>query len=508
IHQIIGHDLVDVFSICKNVDRHGRKEIKGGQHANSETFTTQKELTILGTDNKLYRGRIDSCKMALPQQKRHAKVRKQAAGDVQIPGTAQTNVSTVKEHNINLEEFDFTIRTLADEYLFEYFDWRAQFDEQDLPKELQEDLFQHWKTVVCDDRPCTCTGECDEKFLNDEEQKTSPIRTINDAGEKYDTMCLCSDCSCECEKYINDGSDDSLCICSECSCKCLKKCSREFSNSDSKLSINEESTVNVLLQQQNSTLEQPSLIYKSSCCDDLPLVKVHHQCECNDVEDEDQKYDEVADQVKQPGQATNQEGRLCTNHEDISNVEKTFLMSECFDGKRDRWTDQFDIYQANDTLPMEFDKWIHSVTNGTHESWNPTRIQTAPVTYAQEHGTECVFCEKLKLDDPAETRQRLMSKLCKERENELIKRALEASVSHLNERKTMEISHRSSIMFLKRFTTMTEPQSSPTSIVSSTAFEKDSQKQELKPRRKMARNILKEKSFTLIGSKPVVRPVD
>lgn len=67
--------------------------------------------------------------------------------------------------------------------------------------------------------------------------------------DMYDDRCICSECSCSCEKYL---SDESVCLCSKCSCKCLK----DFQNDEGNIQdIIETSNENIALLQTDDTSE-------------------------------------------------------------------------------------------------------------------------------------------------------------------------------------------------------------------------------------------------------------
>ena len=82
-------------------------------------FNTSQEILIVGTNNQLYRGHIDSCHM--------------------IPSTntkktnlyMKTNVNKASDiQRVNFDQLDKTEKSIVDEHLFEYLDWQMDFDDQ------------------------------------------------------------------------------------------------------------------------------------------------------------------------------------------------------------------------------------------------------------------------------------------------------------------------------------------------------------------------------------------
>jgi hypothetical protein len=113
VHHLIGYDPADIYSICnKNKTRQKKKK-----SSNYEIFQTDQDLLIVGNDNKLYRGRINSCEI-IPLKKSEKKNEKSVIDEN----------SEIKK--FNFDQLDQTIKTIADEHLFEYLDWQTQFNEQ------------------------------------------------------------------------------------------------------------------------------------------------------------------------------------------------------------------------------------------------------------------------------------------------------------------------------------------------------------------------------------------
>ena len=98
------------------------------------TMTNRYELTIVGTDKKLYRGQIETCDIQPLKKKDTKQMKKQ---------TIQNEMNDMSK--IPLEQFDPTIQTVADEHLFEYLDWQNQFHQQVIHSSLK-DQFPH---VIC-----------------------------------------------------------------------------------------------------------------------------------------------------------------------------------------------------------------------------------------------------------------------------------------------------------------------------------------------------------------------
>jgi hypothetical protein len=156
-----------------------------------------------------------------------------------------------------------------------------------LPDELCEELFHHWKSILCEDQPCICNSElkCEENpFIN------IPIDSSSASlNPSYDDRCICSKCSCDCEKY---PTDESNCLCSQCSCKCLQE------DSDEKIEFNNQS--NHLTNELNINQE-----FQIMPTENISLVE---EIEGNDKEE--------------------------------------IMISDCFSNRIDRWTRQFDIFQG------------------------------------------------------------------------------------------------------------------------------------------------------------------
>lgn len=151
-----------------------------------EILRRNNDVLIMGKNNQLYRGRIETCEQ-IPlkiHEKKSMKIR--------------SNIEQKSEFHL-----DQSNEKILDEHLFEYLDWNIQFNEQvflriritnlffsfeikDLPDELCEELFNHWTSIICQDQPCQCEQQ---------------IESIQSEYSSIDvTICLCSQCSCDCLK--------------------------------------------------------------------------------------------------------------------------------------------------------------------------------------------------------------------------------------------------------------------------------------------------------------------
>ncbi|UJR25587.1 hypothetical protein I4U23_006931 [Adineta vaga] len=195
IHHLLGYDPSNIYNTMKKKKSNIQKIM----------FHNSQDIEIVGTNNQLYRGQIDSCER-IPLKKSKEKKRK-----IKI-----NHDDKIENMKINFDQFNQSDKTLTDEYLFQYIDWQAHLNEQDLPDELCKVLFEHWQTIVCEDQPCQCKSELEieENVLNEIEIKPS-ILSIR--SHEYH-RCICKDCTCECEKYseseelqtISDDIKDSL----------------------------------------------------------------------------------------------------------------------------------------------------------------------------------------------------------------------------------------------------------------------------------------------------------
>jgi len=262
IHDLLGYDPSDICNINK------KKKIN--KKSNIEIFNINKDITIVGNNTKLYRGRIDSCQIIPLKKIKENKLK------------IKSNINENNEKNqIYLDQFNQTNQTIIDEHLFEYLDWQIQFNEQDLPDELCEELFHHWISIVCDDNqsPCICNSE------------SKIILSNTQIDSSYDDRCMCSECSCTCEKYQDKIS---ICLCSQCSCKCLK----DFSNENSEIII-----------------------------EDIP--EISHQNSENDIN--------IIEEIQS----------ISTEQNPIK--QNQIMISDCFINRIDRWTHQFDICPSSKT---------------------------------------------------------------------------------------------------------------------------------------------------------------
>ncbi|CAF3491209.1 unnamed protein product [Rotaria socialis] len=296
IHHLLGYDPSD---ICKS-----NKKKKINKKSNIKIFNTGQDILIAGNNNQFYRGHIDTCQI-VPLKSSQVK-----------KSQIQTNIDENNEIiNVNIDQLNQTNKTIVDEHLFEYLDWQTQFNEQDLPDELCEELFQHWKSIIFEDQPHMCNSKststlCQEKYDLEQNSIDAHVDTASSSSsllkDIYDDHCLCSDCSCDCEKY---PSDESMCACSQCACKCLKDVQNE--NQDTIEDTTEVCEHNILVLHQETNL-QDHLINETNANEEIQLT------------------------------TTNQIPIL---KEIQQNEEDKILISDCFMNRADRWTHQFDIFQ-------------------------------------------------------------------------------------------------------------------------------------------------------------------
>ncbi|CAF0727356.1 unnamed protein product [Rotaria sp. Silwood1] len=347
IHHLFGYDP---SHIC---NRDKKKKIK--KNSVMEIFNTSQDILIVGNNNKLYRGRINSCQI-IPLKTTKEKKSK-----------IKTNVDENNEIlKINFDQLDQTNKTIADEHLFDYLDWETQFNEQDLPDELCEELFHHWKSIIFEDQPCICNSKS-KSILSQEKdnQEYSLINTqihssTSSLKDIYDDRCICSDCSCNCEKY---GHHESKCICSQCSCTCLKDFQSE--NQDYMEDLFE-------ICEQKS----PFLSTDNNSQDHL-TNEINMQQEFQLIPND---------------QASNVE-RIQENDE-----EDEIIISDCFLNRIDQWTQQFDLFQdtyRSCLLPEE------NNCSTLNDSSQP-KIST-PIAFRFN-----MISNPLELDDPTLFRQRIL----------------------------------------------------------------------------------------------------
>ncbi|CAF1055630.1 unnamed protein product, partial [Rotaria sordida] len=350
IHHLLGYDPSD---IC---NRNKKKKIN--KNSNIEIFNTSQDISIVGNNNKLYRGRIDSCQI-IP-----LKTTKEKKSKIKI--NVDENNEIMK---INFDQLDQTNKTIADEYLFEYLDWQTQLNEQDLPDELCEELFHHWKSIIFEDQPCICHSKSKLNLFQEKvNQEYNLINTQIDSSTSsssslkdiYDNRCICSVCSCNCEKYENN---ESICICSQCSCKCLKDFQSE--NQDHIEDLYEISEQNISFLQTDNNL-QDHLTNEIHINEEFQLISTD-QISIVEQNQENKKKDEI-------------------------------IISDCFINRIDRWTQQFDLFQNTyqSSLLSEGDNYL--ILNDSSQSQIPT-----PITFQYNTSSN-----PLELDDPILFRQRIL----------------------------------------------------------------------------------------------------
>ena len=86
---------------------------------NIKIWNNSRDISIVGNNDKLYRGRIDSYQ-TFPLKTQKSKISK-----------IKTNIGENNETLVvNFEQFNQTNKKIADEHLFKYLDWHVQFHEQ------------------------------------------------------------------------------------------------------------------------------------------------------------------------------------------------------------------------------------------------------------------------------------------------------------------------------------------------------------------------------------------
>ena len=72
----------------------------------------------------------------------------------------------------------------------------------------------------------------------------------------YDDRCMCSECSCNCEKYPDKQS---ICLCPECSCQCLKDSTPEISH-EVDIKQEEEKEVEIIPMNEPAPIKEYEII--------------------------------------------------------------------------------------------------------------------------------------------------------------------------------------------------------------------------------------------------------
>jgi len=93
------------------------KKSKPVKISNRTVNSTNQEIMIVGTNNKFYRGQVDSCEI-VPMKKNNEE--------------KQMKIKKLQEEktDIHFDELIQTKNKLFDENLFEYLDWQTEFNEQ------------------------------------------------------------------------------------------------------------------------------------------------------------------------------------------------------------------------------------------------------------------------------------------------------------------------------------------------------------------------------------------
>ena len=108
VHHLVGYDPSDIYRT------HPRKK-----KTNSELFHSTQDVSILGDNNQLYRGRIHSCEVVPLKTSKEKKSLGKTTSDEKHERVA-----------VNFDPFDQLNTTIADQHLFEYLDWQSHFSEQ------------------------------------------------------------------------------------------------------------------------------------------------------------------------------------------------------------------------------------------------------------------------------------------------------------------------------------------------------------------------------------------
>lgn len=107
IHDLVGYDPSDMCGLNRKKEKKRTKEGK---------FHRNEDVSIMGNNNQLYRGRIDTCEQ-IPLKK----VKE---------NTVKTRVNLEQKVDLHIDQFDQSNQKIIDEHLLEYLDWHVQFNEQ------------------------------------------------------------------------------------------------------------------------------------------------------------------------------------------------------------------------------------------------------------------------------------------------------------------------------------------------------------------------------------------
>ena len=103
IHHLLGYNPSDIYN-----------KTKLNKKRSIEIFSTNQDISLVGNNNKLYRGRIDSCQIIPLKTSKDKKMKIKS--------------KNIDENNEKIQiQFD---QTINNEHLYEYFDWQTHINEQ------------------------------------------------------------------------------------------------------------------------------------------------------------------------------------------------------------------------------------------------------------------------------------------------------------------------------------------------------------------------------------------
>jgi hypothetical protein len=94
--------------------------MKINKKSNIEIFNKIEDITIVGNNNKFYRGQINSCQIIPLKKIKEKNLKKKLS----------INENNEKINKIHFDQFNQTNKTIIDENLFEYLDWNILFNEK------------------------------------------------------------------------------------------------------------------------------------------------------------------------------------------------------------------------------------------------------------------------------------------------------------------------------------------------------------------------------------------